>query len=97
MRNNQQLRSTQENGLNPHEWADRAIMGREEYNAAIEAEKAQERGKRPKRGIDEILRELNMGINGGEKSPLDFYLPVDYFQGVLEIKQQGERHDKHSN
>ena len=47
----------------PTTWADRAIMGREEYNAAMEAEKAQARGKHPKRGIDEILRELNMGMD----------------------------------
>ena len=46
-------------------WADRAIMGREEYNAAMEAEKAKEREEHSttERSLDEILTELGMGMD----------------------------------
>ena len=49
----------------PTAWADRAIMGREEYNAAMEAEKAKEREEHSttERSLDEILTELGMGMD----------------------------------
>ena len=49
----------------PEAWADRAIMGREEYNATIEAEQAREREEcsTTTGGLDSILKGLVLGMD----------------------------------
>ena len=49
----------------PYTWADRAIMGCEEYNAAMEVKEAQEREEysATERSLNETLRELGMGMD----------------------------------
>ena len=61
------LQGAKDDGVikDPFAWADKAILGREEYNAVREAEEAQEREEcsTTQSDLDKTLRELGMGMD----------------------------------